>query len=100
MKKRLGENWTGFLDRYVMYAGTMTVSDQVQAVELYRKLPKELRVQISHLQPGATLDQMLDALRGVQYWAHCTGDKSVVFDPMDVNALARDRRGALEAQDT
>ena len=66
------------------------MTDQIKAVELYRKLPKEMRHQISYLKPEATLEELLTALRGVRYWANCSGDKTGLFDPMDLDVHAQE----------
>ena len=65
MKKRPQEPWCDFLDRYLLYAETCTeVTDQIKAVELFRKLPKDMHHQISYLKPSATLEELLEALSG------------------------------------
>ena len=55
-------------------------------VELYRKLLRELWVQLGHLQADAGLEDLLNALCAVRYWAHCSQDKTVLFNPMEVDA--------------
>ena len=78
------------MDRYLLYANTCTqVSDRVKAAELFRKLPRELRVQLTHLPHDASLSALMDAFRGIRYWAHCAQDTSIQFDPMELDHLAR-----------
>ena len=87
MSRRSDEAWVEFMDRYLMYAATCdSVSEQVKTAELYRKLPRELRIQLGHLPHDASLEDLLNALRTVRYWAHCARDKTVLFDPMEVGA--------------
>ena len=86
MKKRKGETWVDFLDRYSLFAASCTqVTTQVQAAELYRKLPKELRAAVMHLPSNATLQQLFDTLHMVRYWQHCATDTSYFHDPMEVD---------------
>ena len=55
MKKRKGETWVDFLDRYSLFAASCTqVTTQVQAAKLYHKLPKELCVAMMHLPTNST----------------------------------------------
>lgn len=80
------EAWVEFMDSYLMYAAACeSVSEQIKMAELYRKLPLELRIQLEHLKHDANLEDLLNALHIVQYWAHCAHDKIVMFGPMEVD---------------
>ena len=51
MARKKNEPWVEFLDRYLMFAATCDqVAERIKTAELYRKLPRELRVQLGHLQ--------------------------------------------------
>ena len=44
MKWRACRNWQDFLDRYSLFVDTCTgVTDKEKALELYKKLPKDVR---------------------------------------------------------
>ena len=88
MKKRKGESWADFLDRYAMYAQTCTsVASKTQVVELYKKLPKEMRSLLIHLKPEATLNDMLEALQGVRYYQHCINEPTMLHNPMEIDVF-------------
>jgi hypothetical protein len=96
MTRRKNEPWVEFLDRYLLYSATCDqVSDKTKTAELYRKLPRELRIQLGHVKASASLDDLLSALRDVRYWAHCAQDKTVLFDPMEVDAHSQRDRDPL-----
>lgn len=80
------EPWLDFMDRYALYADTcQQVSAQVKAAELFRKLPRDLRLQLSHLPHDASLNDLMNAVRGIRYWSHCAQDTTIQFDPMELD---------------
>ena len=86
MTRKPNEPWMDFIDRYCLFAATCTqVSEAVRTAELFRKLPRELRMQLSHMKHDTTLTAMREAVCGIRYWSQCARDKTVPFDPMEVD---------------
>ena len=74
------------MDSYTLYADTCKqITAQVKAAELFRKFPCDLRLQLSHLPHDASLNNLMDAVRGIRYWSHCAQDTTIQFDPMDLD---------------
>ena len=68
MTRKANEPWMDFVDRYGLFAATCTqVTEAVKTAELFRKLPRELRVQLSHIKHETTLTAMREAVCGVRY---------------------------------
>ena len=89
MSRRAKEPWLDFMDRYSLYADTCKkVTEAIKAAELFRKLPHELRLQLTHVKHDATLTELMEAVRGVRYWQNCAQDKSIQFDPMELDSHA------------
>ena len=40
------------------------------------------------------MQELLDALRGVRYWANCSGDNAGLFDPMDIDVHSHRPNGS------
>ena len=92
MTRKAKEPWLDFLDRYWLYAETcQEVSEAVKTAELFRKFPRELRLQLSHVKHDASLGDLCEAVRGVRFWSHSTQDKTIPFDPMEVDNHMRSR---------
>jgi len=89
MSRRAKEPWLDFMDRYSLYADTCKkVTEAIKAAELFRKLPRELRLQLTHVKHDATLTELMEAVRGVRYWQNCAQDKSIQFNPMELDSHA------------
>lgn len=62
------EPWLDFMDCYALYADTCKqVSTLVKATKLFRKLPRDLRLQLNHLPHDASLNDLTNAVRGIRY---------------------------------
>ena len=84
------EPWLDFMDHYWLYVETcITISYAVKIAKLYHKLPQELRLQLGHVLHDATLTTLYDSICGVRYWSHCAEDRTIPFDPMELDAHLR-----------
>ena len=61
----------------------------MKAAELFQKLPRDLRLQLSHLPHDASLTTLMNAVQGIRYWSHCAQDTSIQFDPMELDHHSR-----------